>query len=164
DWLIFEQGKESPAPFSATFHAGASLVTLDEPLGADWSGRFRVDALLSLGFQLNNRISFLVAPGYCSNTNFWVPSSEGTFSLGVGGRFMVLDDLSLIAEWVPVLAGYKDLVDSWGLGIEKKIGGHVFQVFITNSLGMTASQFLPGGDLLLSDGDFRFGFNIFRSF
>jgi len=65
---------------------------------------------------------------------------------------------------VPRLAGYKDSYSGWGLGIEKKIGGHVFQFFVTDSIGLTASQYLPGGDLKLGDGDFRIGFNIFRTF
>jgi len=47
-------------------------------------------------------------PAYFSNVNHWEADPEGTFALGLGGRFMVIEDLSLIAEWVPVLAGYKD--------------------------------------------------------
>jgi len=164
DWAVLEQGKKSSLPFSATLHAGGSLVSQDEPRGAEWSGRFRFNALLSLAYQLNDRLSFLLVPAYASNTNFWEPSSEGTFALGIGGRFMVFDDISLIAEWVPRLAGYKDTCDGWGLGVEKKIGGHVFQFFITDSIGLTASQYLPGGDLKLKDRDFRIGFNIFRTF
>jgi len=164
DWAVIEQGKKSALPFSATLHAGGSLVSQDEPTGAEWSGRFRFNALLSLAYQLNDRLSFLLVPAYASNTNFWEPSSEGTLALGIGGRFMVLDDLSLIAEWVPRLAGYKDFYSGWGLGVEKKIGGHVFQFFVTDSIGLTAAQYLPGGDLKLGDGDFRIGFNIFRTF
>lgn len=164
DWLIFDQTKNKTLPLSAALQVGGSLVSLDKPEGADWSGRFRLNVLLSLSHQLNDRFSFLVVPAFSSNTNFWEPDSEGTFALGIGGRFMFLPDLSLVAEWVPVLAGYKDISNGWGLGVEKKIGGHVFQVFVTNSLGICAAQFLPGGDLRLSDGDFRLGFNIFRSF
>jgi hypothetical protein len=164
DWAVLEQGKKSSLPFSAALHAGGSLVSQDEPAGAEWSGRFRFNALLSLAYQLNNRLSFLLVPAYASNTNFWEPSSKGTFALGIGGRFMVFDDISIIAEWVPRLAGYKDFYSGWGLGVEKKIGGHVFQFFVTDSIGLTASQYLPGGDLKLGDGDFRIGFNIFRTF
>ncbi len=164
DWLIFEQGEKSPVPLSATLHVGGNLVTQDEPIDADWSGRFRFNALLSLAYQASNAFSVLVVPAFSSNTNFWENPSEGTFSLGIGGRFMFLPDLSLIAEWIPVLAGYKDATNGWGIGLEKKIGGHVFQFFVTNSLGITASQFVTGGDQKLSDGDFRLGFNIFRTF
>jgi len=164
DWVLAEQGKTKSLPFSATLHVGGNLVSQDEPKGAEWSGRFRFNALLSLAYQLNNRLSFLLVPAYASNTNFWEPSSKGTFALGIGGRFRVFDDISLIAEWVPRLAGYKDSYSGWGLGVEKKIGGHVFQFFVTDSIGLTASQYLPGGDLKLGDRDFRIGFNIFRTF
>jgi hypothetical protein len=164
DWLLMEQSKKGPVPVSAALHVGGSLVTQNNPEGAQWSGRFRVNALLSLSYQVNNQLSVLLVPAYSSNTNFWEPSSEGTFALGIGGRFMLFNDISIIAEWVPALAGHRDTANSWGLGIDKKIGGHVFQFFVTNSLGITASQFLPGGDLKLFDGDFRIGFNIFRKF
>jgi hypothetical protein len=164
DWAFLEQGQRRSLPFSATLHAGGSLVGQDEPLGAEWSGRFRLNALMSLSYQLNERISFLVVPAFSSNTNFWEPDSDGTLALGMGGRFMIFDEISLIAEWVPRLAGYKDDYSGWGLGVEKKIGGHIFQVFVTDSIGLTAAQYLPGGNLRLGDGDFRLGFNIFRTF
>ncbi len=164
DWSLLEQGKGKTLPFSATLHLGGGIVSQDQPQGAEWAGRFRLNALLSIAHQLNDRFSFLLVPAFTSNSNFWEPSSDGTFALGIGGRFMVLNDLSLIAEWIPRLAGYKDLYSGWGFGVEKKIGGHVFQVFVTDSIGLTHSQFLPGGDLKLGEGDFRFGFNIFRTF
>jgi hypothetical protein len=164
DWAFLEQAARNSLPFSATLHAAGSLVSQDEPVGAQWSGRFRLSALVSVSYQLNDRLSFLLVPAFSSNTNFWESDSEGTFALGMGGRFMVFDDFSLIAEWVPALAGYKDLYSGWGLGVEKKIGGHVFQFFVTDSIGLIAAQYLPGGDLRLGDGDFRIGFNIFRTF
>ncbi len=164
DWAFLEQGGNGSLPFSASLHTGGSLVSQDEPPGAEWSGRFRLSALVSLSCQLNDRVSLLLVPAFSSNTNFWEPDSEGTFALGIGGRFVVFDEVSVIAEWVPHLAGYNDRYPGWGLGVEKNIGGHVFQFFVTNSIGLTAAQYLPGGDLSLRDGDFRVGFNIFRIF
>jgi mono/diheme cytochrome c family protein len=164
NWLILDQTKNSSFPLAAALEVGGSLVGQDEPVGADWSGRFRLNALLSLSYQVSDSLSLLVVPAFSSNTDFWEPDSEGTFALGIGGRFMFLPDLSLIAEWIPALAGYDDITNGWGLGVEKKIGGHVFQIFVTNSIGICAAQFLPGGDLRLADGDFRLGFNIFRTF
>ncbi len=77
---------------------------------------------------------------------------------------MFLDDLSLIAEWVPVLAGYAANANGWALGIEKKTAGHVFQFFILNVVGSTPGQYLPGVDLQDQDNHVRIGFNIYRSF
>jgi|WetSurMetagenome_2_1015567.scaffolds.fasta_scaffold17015_4 hypothetical protein len=167
DYAVLDQARTPASPLSCTLHAGGDLVTEKRPPGAGWSGRFRLSALASLSRQINGRLSLLAVPAYSSNTDFRNPSSEGTFSLGLGGRIVVYDDISLIGEWVPVLAGYKDVVDGWGLGIEKKIGGHVFQVFATDCYGLMASQYLTGGDLGGHDTGFgdklRFGFNIFRT-
>jgi hypothetical protein len=164
-WIFFEQGKRSNLPFSAAMNAGGSWVTQSQP-GRDvfQAENFKFNLQLSLSYQINDRLSFLLVPAYSSNTNHWESPSEGTFALGTGGRYMIFNDFSIIWEWLPVIDGYKDNSAGWGLGIEKKIGGHVFQVFILNSVGLTSDQFIPGGELRLKDGGFRIGFNIFRKF
>ena len=164
DWRFLEQ-KKSGLPFSAAVHFSGSLVTQSQRGIATFSSEhFKFNTQISLSHQFNDRFSLLVVPAYSSNTDHWDTPSKGTLALGVGGRFMFLDDLSLIAEWIPVLSGYKDSFTGLGIGIEKKIGGHVFQVFILSSSGVTSDQFLPGGDLNLIKGGFHFGFNIFRAF
>ncbi len=164
-WVMFEQGKKLPVPLSAAFSIGGSLVTLSRPgrqvFDAD---NMKLNLQIILSHRLNNNLSFTLVPAFSSNANHWESPSEGTLSLGTGGRWMIFHDISIIWEWIPVLAGYKNISNGWGLGIEKKIGGHVFQVFFLNSAGLTSDQYLSGGDLRLKDGDFRFGFNIFRIF
>jgi len=164
-WAFFEQGKQLNLPFSSAMSIGGSWVTQSQP-GRDvfQAENFKFNLVLSLSHQINDRLSFLLVPAYSSNTNHWESPSEGTLALGIGGRCMIFNDFSIIGEWIPVIDGYKDNSNGWGLGIEKKIGGHVFQVFIINSIGLTSSQFIPGGELKLKDGDFRVGFNIFRKF
>jgi len=166
-YLVAEQGLTKGIPVSVAVRAGGSWATQK----LDSRGRFdaqniKLHALVSVSYQASRSLSFLVVPALATNTNHWDVDSKTNLGLGFGARFMVLEDLSLVAEWTPVLTGYK--VDggysAWGLGVEKKIGGHVFHVFVTNAYGLTPSQFLTGGDLRLGDGDFRFGFNIFRTF
>jgi hypothetical protein len=164
-WLVLEQGENASLPFSVAVNGGLGWVTQkQEGRGAFNSRNFKINAQFILSRQFNERLSVLVVPLYSSNTNHWEAAAQGTFSIGIGGRFMFLDDLSLIGEWVPVLAGYKDIANGWGFGFEKKIGGHIFQFFITNSIGLTSAQFVTGGDLRLGKGDLRIGFNIFRTF
>ena len=164
-WLILQQGENASLPFSFAFNGGLGWVTQkQEGRGAFNSRNFKINAQVILSRQVNERFSVLVTPVYSSNTSHWEAAAQGTFSIGVGGRFMILDDLSLIGEWLPVLAGYKDIANGWGFGVEKKIGGHVFQVFVTDSIGLTSAQFVTGGDLRLGKGDLRIGFNIFRTF
>jgi hypothetical protein len=164
-WVMFEQGEIKTIPVSAALNIGVGLITDIEDGGKTFqSENMKFNAQLSISRQLSDAFSLLVVPAYSSNTNHWETSSEGTLSLGLGARYMFPKDISIIAEWIPVLAGYKAESLGWGFGLEKKIGGHVFQVFLTNSIGLTSSQFLPGGTLKLQDGDFRVGFNIFRLF
>ena len=164
-WVLFEQGKILALPFSAALNLGGSLVTQSQPdrkvFRAD---NMKFNLQVSLSHQVSNSLSFVLVPAYSSNANHWDSPSEGTFALGTGGRWMIFNDFSIIWEWVPSLAGYKNNSNGWGLGIEKKSGGHVFQVFILNSIGLTSDQFIPGGDFILRDWDLRIGFNIFRKF
>jgi uncharacterized protein YfeS len=54
--------------------------------------------------------------------------------------------------------------DSMGIGLDIETGGHVFQVHLTNSLGITENQFIPRTSDSWSDGGMRLGFNISRAF
>lgn len=164
-WLVLEQRDNVSIPISAALNIGGAVITDNEEGGKTFrSENLKFNAHLSISRQFSRSFSVLLVPAYSSNTNHWETPSEGTLSLGLGARYMFLNDFSLIAEWMPILSGYKAASSGWGFGLEKKIGGHVFQVFVTNSIGMTSSQFLPGGNLKLQDGDFRIGFNIFRLF
>jgi hypothetical protein len=157
-WLAMMQGSSAALPFSVALHADFDWATV---AGSD---HLKLSLQVIISRQFNNRLSIMVVPAFSTNTNFWGVEPEGTFAIGLGSRYMILNDFSLIAEWVPVVSGYHADQNGWGFGFEKKIGGHVFQVFVTNTIGLTSSQFLPGGDLRLKDFDFRLGFNIFRMF
>jgi hypothetical protein len=161
-WRMLGQNGPAGMPFSASLYAGAGLVTRsrsDRSLFS--SGNISLNLQLSLSYQFSDHFSLMLVPCYSTNTTHGDPSNRGTFSLGFGGRWMVLDDISLIAEYMPAISGNKAPANGWGFGLEKKIGGHVFQVFVLNSMGLVADQFVPGGDL---KSDVRLGFNIFRTF
>jgi hypothetical protein len=163
-WVFLEQDKLF-LPLSAFFYLGGGLTTLrQEDRSTLSSENSRFIAQLGLTYQFSDSFSILLVPSYASNTKYEKPNSENTLALGMGGRLTLFDNLSLMAEWVPVLSGYQMKSSGWGLGLEWKIGGHVFQIFGLNSFGLPTAQYLPGGDLLLSEDDFRFGFSIFRLF
>lgn len=164
-WLLLDQDGSKPLPFSFALQGGPSLVTQSRPgHGLFDAENFKLNLQLCLSSRLTDRLSVLVVPCFSTNANHWEPVSQSTLALGLGGRFMFMEDLSLLVEWLPVLSGYRDSSSGWGFGIEKKIGGHVFQFFVLNSVGLTSDQFVSGGDLSLKNGDFRLGFNIFRTF
>lgn len=163
-WLILNQGEGLTRPVFMSVVAGGRWITQKVPGGKVFrSKNMKVNLQISISRELTHSFSALLVPAYSSNTKYQESSEEGTVGLGTGGRWRVAD-LSFIGEWVPVLSGYQANAYGWGAGLEYKIGGHVFQVFITNGFGLTSDLFLPGGDLKLSEGEFRLGFNIFRTF
>lgn len=161
-WLALSQGGNGRLPFSAALNVSANVTTLArEGRSLLDAGNVGFNVALSLVHQLSGRVSLMLVPSYGTNTTHGDPTIQGTLGLGLGGRVMVFEDLSLIAEWMPVLSGHAAETDGWSVGIEKKIGGHVFQAFILNSHGLTTDQVVPGGDLR---ADVRLGFNIYRTF
>lgn len=166
-WKIVNSNKQKQAkfPVAVVLHLGGSLVTQeigDRKLFD--SHNLKLNAQLSISYALTKQAVLLLVPSYTSNANHWDPDPEATLSLGLAGKYNLGANYALIAEWIPVISGYKSVSSAWGIGIEKKIGRHAFQVFVTNSVGLTPDQYIPGGDLKLKDGDFRLGFNIFRMF
>lgn len=161
-WLLFDQGDKLGMPFSASVYVGGGLVTESTPGRNLFAAEnLKFTAQLSLARQFGDRFSLLLVPCFASNTTDGLPEIKGTFALGLGGRFEILKGFSVIGEWLPVLAGHKAEASGWGFGLEEKVGGHVFQVFVSNSIGITSDRFIPGGDL---KKDVRIGFNIFRTF
>ncbi len=161
-WIAWNQGGKGGMPFSAALHVSAGLATLErEDRSFFDSKNLGLNLALSFAHQISNRVSLLLVPAYATNTTHGNPDIRGTFALGLGGRIMIFEDFSLIAEWTPVLSGHAAEADGWSVGVEKRIGGHVFQVFVLNSRGLTTDQILPGGDLR---SDVRLGFNIYRTF
>ncbi len=115
-------------------------------------------------------LGLAVAPGLTVNPSHESNADDVLWTLGLAGRWRFHGNVSLLAEWTPILSGYTrtttfgnaNRFDSWGGGIEIATAGHIFQIVVTNSVGLATDQYLNGGDLDIRDGDLRLGFNIYR--
>ena len=85
---------------------------------------------------------------------------EDTWFTGFGARIRFLPTAYIVAEVAPRFHGYDPGKAVWGLGIEKRTGGHTLQLNFTNSFGTTPGQIARGG----SEHDIYLGFNITRKF
>lgn len=88
------------------------------------------------------------------------------FALGLGGRLKVSRSVSLTSEYyyrfnVPDQNPY---YNSLGFGIDIETGGHVFQLVMTNSRGLTERAFITETTGEFFDGDIHLGFNVTRTF
>ena len=88
--------------------------------------------------------------------------------LGGTIRYLLFKKVSLITEYYQLLSAsnYREnnFTSPFGMGIEIKTYGHVFQLNFMNSKGIVAGQFIPFTNSKWSEGEFRFGFTIARKF
>ncbi len=87
-------------------------------------------------------------------------------SVGFGGRIKVSKRVSINAEYYYQLPDYKlpNTTNSLSLGVDIETGGHVFQIYCTNSTGMTERTYICETTEEFFDGYIRLGFTISRVF
>lgn len=188
-WRFLRQTSDGTVPISAAVFAGfdwetrKEIVDPNNPLSGEFLSRtngerFHWFGQVVLTKQLTKRVSLLVSPGVLLNGNVNLANEDAIVSLGFAGKFMISDGFSVFVEGVPLLSGSSDAAtvggarldgndlvinDSFTIGLERNIGGHVFHIYVTNSLGLATSQTMSGGNLDFSNGDMHLGFNIYRA-
>jgi hypothetical protein len=139
-------------------------------------GRSNVDSQSqpTLGLIVSRRIAeraaLYVEPIWVHNTNLFDSSTtdDNTFMVGIGGRVRILDTVYLVGEYAP-RTGYAPGVNHGAFALEKRLGGHVFQVNFSDSFATTYGQLARGGTRSprldgTSGTDWFLGFNISRKF
>lgn len=88
------------------------------------------------------------------------------YALGIGGRQKIGRRTSLNIEYYYQLQENRipNSYDALSIGFDIETGGHVFQLHLTNSQGMTETKFVPGSPYSWGKGEILFGFNISRVF
>ena len=88
------------------------------------------------------------------------------FAIGAGARLKLTPRSSINFEYYYPLPNskLKGTYNTFSIGYEIETGGHVFQVHLSNSTGMTEKTFIAENTGQWSKGDIHFGFNISRVF
>jgi hypothetical protein len=95
------------------------------------------------------------------NSSPFATGDEHSLLLGLGGRLRVLPTVYILGEITPRLAGFDPGAHQVSFGIEKRAGGHLFQLSFSNGFGTTFGQVARGG---FTYDDWYLGFNIARKF
>lgn len=88
------------------------------------------------------------------------------YSIGAAARFKISKRVSINGEYYYQLPDSKipGTYNSFSLGVDIETGGHVFQMHLTNSTGMTERTFITKTSGEWGDGGIHFGFNVNRAF
>ncbi len=95
-----------------------------------------------------------------------IADQNDVFATGIGGRIKVSQRITLNAEYFYLLPGKTadDYSNSLSAGIDIETGGHVFQIFCTNSNPITEHGYITETTGSWGHGDIFIGFNITRTF
>lgn len=191
DWLSLGLGRTS---IEKTFDGSVKVKLLRQstgaknmPLSVSYFGNMGISSLkwadTSRTNYFTSRMSFvnqlLIARKFSSNLTLQLTPTfvhrnlvettedqNDVWSIGAGGRYKVSQRISINAEYYYLLPGTTadEFYDSFSIGVDLETGGHVFQLFLTNSVAMLEQQFIPETTGNWLDGDIHIGFNINRNF
>ena len=117
---------------------------------------------VAISRELGNHGAVYVEPIWVGNSNLEdLPGDDNSsFLVGLGARLRIRPTVYLTGEFTP-RAGYSPGAHQGSLAIEKRAGGHVFQLNVSNGFGNTMGQLARGGT---ASDDWYLGFNISRKF
>ena len=130
------------------------------------SHRLNYSNQILIGRKFSEGLSLQLMPTIV-HRNF--PHDDGPhdiYALGIGGRQKIGKRTSFNVEYYYQLQSNRvpGSHDALSLGFDIETGGHVFQLHMTNSAGMTETKFVPGSPNSWGKGEILFGFNISRVF
>jgi len=117
-----------------------------------------------LSRTFSDRFAFYVEPIWVNNSNSQpkeLADDNDTFMVGLAARIRIRPTVYLVGEITPRVAGFKPDTNQGSFAIEKRAGGHTFQLNFSNGIGTTRSQVARGA---FNSDDWYLGFNISRKF
>jgi hypothetical protein len=157
-------------PLSLSFYANTAINSLDwqYPERKNYfSSRMSYCFEFLVARKFNDYLSFQLIPSMVHRN--LVPTTDDhndIFAIGAGGRCKISKRVSVNAEYYYLLPNQNldGIYNSFSLGVDIETGGHVFQLFLTNSQGSFEEAFITENNGNWMKGDIFLGFNISRVF
>jgi len=127
----------------------------------NFSDEFSPGAALVLSREFGDRGALYVEPAVVANSSLGLGDEDHTVLAGLGARLRASRNTFVFVEASPRLAGFAPGVTLISFGVERRAGGHLFQINFSNGFGTTLAQVARGGT---SYDDWYIGFNLSRKF
>jgi hypothetical protein len=125
--------------------------------------------------KFSDNLSVALTPTYVRRNYVPFRDMNNLFALGIGGRMKVSKWMALVVDYFLSFRSEESkdyflqqkefkFYNPLGVGLEIETGGHVFNLSFTNSTAILENQFVPGTSSTWTDGEFRWGFSISRTF
>ena len=174
-YKLVRQTLNNKQPFTITLFSSLYYTTLKDPNAASTgvnryefaSSRLNYCHQIIIARKFSERLSVQLSPTMVHyNLVDLVAQSNDQFIASVAARYKFTRRFAMTFEY-----GYRindrnvgSYFDSMGIGFDLETGGHVFQMFLTNSAGMIETQYYGRTTSDWRQFGIKLGFNISRMF
>ena len=174
-YRLLRQSDHANPPVSVTLLSSIFATSLkdedDRLIGVNkyekFSSRLSFCHQIMVARKFNERFSLQIAPTLVHiNLADELEDKNDVVVIATAARYKVTRRMAITAEYGWRVNNYTNTkyYDSFGIGVDLETGGHVFQMHLTNSFGLTENQFFTRTTDNWTDGGIRLGFNISRVF
>jgi hypothetical protein len=162
--------KEMPVSLSAVTTISLNTLKNINPAQTNYySSRLAYVAQLLVARKISPALSVQLTPTFIhKNLVATELDPNDIYAVGAGARLKLTKRTSLNGEYYYVVNPKtylsQKIYNPLSIGFDIETGGHVFQLFFTNSVGMIEKAFIGETTGSWGKGDVRFGFNISRVF
>jgi len=170
--LLKQSSGEKVMPFSVSLFSSVALKSLkwtDQTRTNYFSSRLSYVGQILIARKISEGLSIQLTPSYVHrNLVATELDPNDLFALGAGARLKLTKRISLNAEYYYLINPTNNMTpqiyNPLSVGVDIETGGHVFQLFFSNSVGTIEKQFIGETTGQWKKGDIHFGFNISRVF
>lgn len=166
--IIRQQKGAKNIPFSLSYASSVIYKSLRDATTTYMpytSDKFSYANQLLLASKINDYLSIQLTPTLIHYNMVETKTIPNDFySLGFGFRQRVSKRVNITTEYFYRFNKLDGYYNPLSVGVDIETGGHVFQLHVSNSTGMTERTFINETTGSWGKGDLRFGFNISRVF
>lgn len=163
-------------PVSVTWYSMLNVNTAKDPDNGFTGNKFSFMNQLLIARKMSDKLSLQLSPTWIhfNVVPYGINNSNEVFSLGLGGKYKVKNNLNLTFEYARQFNMYENLItkngaivnynpDLLSAGIEINTGGHLFQFYIGSTTDASNIDQFARNNSSIKDGHFAMGFTINRN-
>lgn len=168
--LLWQSTGKHNMPVSLTLLSTAMIKSLKDPddgIKRNFSDKVYYSHQAIIARKFSSGFSMQLMPTLVHYNIVPTSDMQNDFiSIGSGARLKISNRVSINGEYYYQLPGNKmpGTYNSFSVGVDIETGGHVFQMHLTNSTGMTPRSYITETTGNWGDGGIHFGFNVNRAF
>ena len=181
-YRLLHQTVDDHVPVSVSLFGNAVVSTMEkidlatsDASFQKFSDRMSYVAQVIVTRKFSDKLSLALSPTYVRRNYVSFQDMNNLFALGIGSRIKFSRRMALVVDYVISFRSQEsqdyfldqhefEFYNPLGVGLEIETGGHVFNLSFTNSTAILENQFIPATSSSWTDGEFRWGFSITRTF